>query len=170
MTSQPEPSQSAPSHPEPEPSAPSQPAPSQQPTIQPPTTPHELVNPPELAPAVGFSHAVAAGPGRTVYLGGQAGIHPDGTVDPKATLVEQFDLALANMVATLTAAGAKPEHLVTVTVFATDAEQYRADLKELGAVWRRHLGKHYPAMAFFEVKGLFDPAALVELTGVAVVP
>ncbi len=142
---------------------------STQPSPQ-PRSPHEMVNPPELAPAVGFSHAVAAGPGRTVYLGGQAGIHPDGTVDPKATLVEQFDLALANMVTTLTAAGAAPEHLVTVTVFATDAEQYRAALKELGAVWRRHLGKHYPAMAFFEVKGLFDPAALVELTGVAVVP
>ena len=133
-------------------------------------SPHAMVNPPELAPAVGFSHAVTAGPGRTVYLGGQAALHPDGTVDPNATLVEQFDLALANLVATLTAAGAAPEHLVAVTVFATDAEQYRADLRELGAVWRRHLGKHYPAMAFFEVKGLFDPEALVELTGVAVVP
>ncbi|GAA2053738.1 RidA family protein [Catenulispora yoronensis] len=135
-----------------------------------PTTPHELVNPPELAAPVGFSHAVAAGPGRTVYLGGQAALHPDGTVNPAAGLVEQFDLALANLAATLAAAGAAPEHLVTVTVFATDAEQYRKDLKELGRVWRRHLGRHYPAMAFFEVKGLFDPAALVELTGVAVVP
>lgn len=133
-------------------------------------SPHEMVNPPELAPAVGFSHAVAARPGRTVHLGGQAGIRPDGTVDPDATLLDQFDLALANMAATLAAAGARPEHLVTVTVFATDAEQYRANLRELGAIWRRHLGKHYPAMAFFEVKGLFDPAALVELTGVAVVP
>ena len=91
-------------------------------------------------------------------------------MDPGSTLVEQFDLALANMAATLAAAGATPEHLVSVTVFATDAEQYRKDLKELGTVWRRRLGKHYPAMAFFEVKGLFDPAAVVELTGVAVVP
>jgi enamine deaminase RidA (YjgF/YER057c/UK114 family) len=159
MTSQPTPSH--PTSPQPASSHPMSPQ---------PATPHELVNPPELAPAVGFSHAVAAGAGRTVYLGGQAGIHPDGTVDPKAGLLEQFDLALANMVATLSAADAGPEHLVTVTVFATDAEQYRANLRELGAVWRRHLGKHYPAMAFFEVKGLFDPAALVELTGVAVVP
>jgi len=133
-------------------------------------TPHELVNPPELAPPVGFSHAVSAGPGRTVYLGGQAALRPDGTIDPDSTLVEQFDLALANLAATLAAAGAAPEHLVSVTVFATDAEQYRKDLKELGTVWRRHLGRHYPAMAFFEVKGLFDPAALVELTSVAVVP
>ena len=143
---------------------------SPQPTPAASTTPHELVNPAELAAPIGFSHAVAAGPGRTVYLGGQAGLHPDGTVDPGSSLVDQFDLALANLVTTLRAAGAAPEHLVTLTVFATDAEQYRKDLKDLGAVWRRHLGKHYPAMAFFEVKGLFDPAALVELTGVAVVP
>jgi enamine deaminase RidA (YjgF/YER057c/UK114 family) len=133
-------------------------------------TPHELINPPELAPPVGFSHAVVAAPGRVVYLGGQAGILPDGTIKAGSSLVEQFDVALANMVATLAAAGARPEHLVTVTVYATDAAEYRARLGELGQVYRRHLGRHYPAMAFFEVSGLFDPAAVVELTGLAVVP
>ena len=66
--------------------------------------------------------------------------------------------------------GAEPEHLVNLTVYTTDAARYRADLGELGVVYRRHLGKHYPAMAFFEVRGLFDPAALVELVGTAVVP
>ena len=111
MTSQPTTPQSA----TPAPTT-THPTTSQPVTSQP--TPHELVNPPQLAPAIGFSHAVAAVPGRTVYLGGQAGNHPDGTVDPEAPLVEQFDLALANMVATLTTAGAAPEHLVTVTVFA----------------------------------------------------
>ena len=133
-------------------------------------SPHQLVNPPELAPPVGFSHAVVAAPGRVVYLGGQAGLRPDGSVDPELDLVGQFDLALANLTATLRAAGAAPEHLVTLTVYATDAEQYRENLRDLGEVYRVHLGRHYPAMAFFEVEGLFDPAALVELTGVAVVP
>jgi enamine deaminase RidA (YjgF/YER057c/UK114 family) len=133
-------------------------------------TPHHLVNPAELAPPIGFSHAVVAAPGRVVYLGGQAGLLADGSVAPAASLVDQFDLALANLTATLRAAGAGPEHLVTLTVYATNGDQYRKDLRELGAVYRRHLGRHYPAMAFFEVKGLFDPAAQVELTGVAVVP
>jgi enamine deaminase RidA (YjgF/YER057c/UK114 family) len=133
-------------------------------------SPHQLVNPAELAPPIGFSHAVVAAPGRVVHLGGQAGLRPDGSVDPALDLVGQFDLALANLTATLRAAGAEPEHLVTLTVYATDAEQYRKDLRALGEVYRTHLGRHYPAMAFFEVKGLFDPAALVELTGVAVVP
>ena len=132
--------------------------------------PHRLVNPPELAPPIGFSHAVSAAPGRVVYLGGQAGLDAAGIVDPTAGLVEQFDLALANLAATLRAAGAEPEHLVTLTVYATDGDEYRAKLRDLGAVYRKHLGRHYPAMAFFEVKGLFDPVALVEVTGVAVVP
>ncbi len=111
-----------------------------------------------------------ATPGRVVYLGGQAGVRPDGTVAPEATLIEQFDLALANLVTTLRTADAEPRHLVTLTVYATDAARYREDLRELGKIYRRHLGAHYPALAFFEVKGLFDPLALVELTGVAVVP
>jgi enamine deaminase RidA (YjgF/YER057c/UK114 family) len=130
---------------------------------------HRLVNPVELAPAVGFSHAVVAAPGRTVYLGGQTAQRPDGTIAGQ-TLAEQFDRALANLVTVLHAVGGEPAHLVSVIVYTTDAAGYRAGLRELGQIYRRHLGKHYPAMAFFEVKGLFDPAALVELVGTAVIP
>ena len=131
--------------------------------------PHEIVNPARLAPAVGFAHAVVAAPGRAVYLGGQTAQRPDGTI-AGATLREQFDVALANVVTALRAAGAEPEHLVSMIVYTTDAAGYRAALRDLGAIYRRHLGKHYPAMAFFEVKGLFDPAALIELVGTAVIP
>jgi enamine deaminase RidA (YjgF/YER057c/UK114 family) len=130
---------------------------------------HQLVAPPELAPAVGFSHAVVAAPGRTVYLGGQTAQRPDGSIAGD-TLVDQFDAALANLVAVLDAVGARPEHLVQMIVYTTDAAAYRAGLRELGAAYRRHLGKHYPAMAFFEIAGLFDPAALVEIVATAVIP
>jgi enamine deaminase RidA (YjgF/YER057c/UK114 family) len=133
------------------------------------TTPHRVVNPEGLAPPVGFAHAVVAAPGRTVYLGGQAAQGPDGRI-VGATLAEQFDLAAANLVAALTAAGGAPEHLVSLHVYTTEADAYRAALGELGAVYRRHLGRHYVATALFEVAGLFDPAAKVELVGVAVVP
>jgi enamine deaminase RidA (YjgF/YER057c/UK114 family) len=132
-------------------------------------SPHEVVNPEQLAPAVGFSHAVVAAPGRTVYLGGQTAQHPDGTIAGE-TLSEQFDVALANLVTALHAVGAEPEHLVSMIVYTTDAADYRARLPELGQIYRRHLGKHYPAMAFFEVKGLFDPAAVIELVCTAVIP
>jgi enamine deaminase RidA (YjgF/YER057c/UK114 family) len=133
------------------------------------TGPHHVINPEGLAPPVGFAHAVVAAPGRTVYLGGQAAQGPDGAITG-ATLVQQFDLAAANLVAALAAAGGAPEHLVSLHVYVTDAAAYRAALAELGAAYRRHLGRHYVATALFEVAGLFDPAAEVELVGIAVVP
>ena len=133
------------------------------------TTPHRIVNPPELGPAVGFSHAVVAAPGRHVHLGGQVAQGADGVV-VAGPLVEQFDLALANVVTALRAAGAEPEHLVSLVVYTTVPDDYRAALAELGAAYRRHLGRHYPAMAFFAVSGLFDPNAVVELVGTAVIP
>ena len=122
------------------------------------TTPHRVVNPEGLAPPAGFAHAVVAAPGRTVYLGGQAAQGPDGRI-VGSTLVEQFDVAAANLVAALAAAGGAPEHLVSLHDYVTDA-----------AAYRRHLGRHYVATALFEVAGLFDPAAKVELVGIAVVP
>ena len=133
------------------------------------TGPHTLVNPDGLSPAVGFSHAVVAAPGRLVFLGGQTAQEPDGSVRP-APLPEQFDRALANLVVALRAAGAEPEHLVSMVIYTTRADEYRSSLAELGAVYRRHLGRHYPAMAFFGVAELFDPNATVELVCTAVVP
>ena len=132
-------------------------------------TAHRIVNPPELGPAVGFSHAVVAAPGRQVFLGGQVAQGPDGLVR-EGTVVEQFDVALGNVVSALRAAGAAPEDLVRLVVYTTVPDDYRAALPELGAAYRRHLGRHYPAMAFFAVSGLFDPRAVVELVGTAVVP
>jgi enamine deaminase RidA (YjgF/YER057c/UK114 family) len=131
-------------------------------------SPHRLVNPDTLAPAIGFAHAVVPAAGRTVYLGGQIGCDAQGRVVGPG-LVEQFDAALDNMVAALRAAGGAPHHLVSVVVYTTQVEDYRERLRELGLAHRRHLGKHYPAMALFGVSGLFDPDAVVELLGTAVV-
>jgi enamine deaminase RidA (YjgF/YER057c/UK114 family) len=133
------------------------------------TTPHRVVNPEGLAPPAGFAHAVVAAPGRTVYLGGQTAQGPDGAI-AGATLVEQFEAAAGNLVAALAAAGGSPEHLVSLHIYTTEIDRYRASLAELGAAYRRHLGRHYVATALFEVAGLFDPQALVELVGTAVVP
>jgi enamine deaminase RidA (YjgF/YER057c/UK114 family) len=133
------------------------------------TTPHRVVNPAGLAPPAGFAHAVVAAPGRTVYLGGQAAQAPDGAI-AGASLVEQFEVAAGNLVAALAAAGGAPEHLVSLHIYTTEIGAYRASLGELGAAYRRHLGRHYVATALFEVAGLFDPRALVELVGIAVVP
>jgi enamine deaminase RidA (YjgF/YER057c/UK114 family) len=137
--------------------------------VGPVSTPHRVVNPAGMAPPVGFAHAVVAAPGRTVYLGGQAAQGPDGAI-VGASVAEQFQVAAGNLVAALAAAGGRPEHLVWLQVLTTDAAAYRAALPALGAAYRRHLGRHYAATALVEVAGLFDPAAKVELLGIAVIP
>jgi enamine deaminase RidA (YjgF/YER057c/UK114 family) len=125
----------------------------------------EPVNPPELPAPVGFSHAVKAGD--TVYLAGQVAQAPNGTVTGE-TIAEQFDIAAGNLVTALRAAGGEPSDLVSLQVFTTVVGEYKASLRELGEVWRAHFGRHYPAMGLFGVTELFDPAAKVELMGVAV--
>jgi enamine deaminase RidA (YjgF/YER057c/UK114 family) len=130
---------------------------------------NEIVNAPELGDPVGYAHAVVAGAGRTVYLGGQTALGPDGAIRG-ATLVEQFDVAAGNVVTALAAAGGRPEHLVSLQVFVTDVTAYKTALEEIGDVYRRHFGRRYPAMALLGVSSLFDPEALVELVGIAVVP
>jgi enamine deaminase RidA (YjgF/YER057c/UK114 family) len=132
-------------------------------------TPHSIVNPETLEPPIGYSHAVVSAPGQTVYLGGQSGHRADGTLVGEG-LLEQFDQASANVVEALTAAGGSPEHMVSMLIFVTDVEEYRQARREIGAVYRKHFGSHYPAAALLEVSGLFDREAKVELVCVAVVP
>lgn len=132
-------------------------------------TPNQVITAGELAAPVGFAHAVVATPGRTVYLGGQTAQDSSGVI--RATSVsEQFDIAAGNVVTALRAAGGRPEHLVSLLIYVTDMPAYRAALGELGPVYRRHFGRHYPAIALIGVAELFDPVAVLELVGTAVLP
>jgi enamine deaminase RidA (YjgF/YER057c/UK114 family) len=126
---------------------------------------NEPINPPSLPRPVGFSHAVRAG--QTVYLAGQTALGSDGTIVGE-TIVEQFDVAASNLIAALEGAGGVAGDLVTLQVFVTDVSEYKGSLAELGQVWRRRFGRHYPAMGLFGVTELFDVEAKVELMGVAV--
>jgi enamine deaminase RidA (YjgF/YER057c/UK114 family) len=130
---------------------------------------NEIVTAPELAPPVGYAHAVVGAPGgRTVHLGGQTALGSDGAIQGE-TLVEQFDVAAGNVLAALRAAGSAPEDLVQVLVFVTDVAEYKASLSELGDVWKRRFGRRYPAIALLGVSALFDEAAKVELVATAVI-
>ena len=131
-------------------------------------SPHEIVNPESLYSPRGFAHAVVAAPGRTAYLGGQIGIRKDGSMPDD--LVEQFDLACANLIEALTAAGGEPEHVVNLQIFSTDVGEYAARAEEIGEAYRKHFGKHYPAMALLATFELFEANAQVELVGTAVIP
>ncbi|MFJ6855557.1 RidA family protein [Streptomyces sp. NBC_01166] len=125
------------------------------------------INPAELAPPTGFSHAVTATGGRLVFLAGQTALDGDGKI-VGATLPEQFETALGNLLTALRAAGGAPTALARVTVYATDVADYRAHAPELGEIWRRLAGREYPAMAVIGTARLWDEQAMVELDGIAV--
>ncbi|MGH2968599.1 MAG: RidA family protein [Solirubrobacteraceae bacterium] len=130
---------------------------------------HEIVTAPDLAPPVGYAHAVVAATGRVVHIGGQTAMDADGRITGRG-IVEQFDVAAGNVVAALRAAGCTPDDLVSMQVFVTDLREYRFRLRELAPVWRAHFGRRYPAMGLFGVTDLYDDAAQIELMAVAVRP
>ena len=130
---------------------------------------NEIVTAPELAPPVGYAHAVVGAPGaRTVHLGGQTALGPDGSIHGE-TFVEQFDVAAGNVVAALRAAGGAPDDITQMLLFVTDVAEYKAALRDLAPVWKRHFGPRYPAMALLGISALFDEEAKVELVATAVI-
>ena len=128
----------------------------------------QRVNPPELGRPSGFSHAVV-GEGRTVFLAGQTALDASGRIAGEG-VVAQFERALGNLLTALRAAGGEPEHLASLTVYIVDMDDYRARAGDIGQVWKRLVGRDYPAMAGIGVSRLWDAEALVEVQGFAVLP
>jgi len=135
-----------------------------------PPPPHRIVNPAGLAKPVGYAHGVLAAPGRLLFLGGQVGWDREGRFPHPHDLARQTDLALENLVTVLREAGGGPEHVTSLRVYVLSAQAWRDQAKEIGAAWRARMGRWYPAMALFEVRRLYEPEALVEVEGTAVVP
>ena len=132
----------------------------------------ERVNPAGLGPPSGFSHAVSVpveASGRLVFLAGQTALDAQGRI-VGADVVEQFERALTNLLRALAACGGEPAHLTSLTVYIVDMDGYKARSRDIGAVWRRLVGRDYPAMAGIGVARLWDAEALVEVQGIAVVP
>jgi enamine deaminase RidA (YjgF/YER057c/UK114 family) len=127
---------------------------------------HETVNPPHMTAPSGFSHGTKVGD--TVFLGGQTAMDANGDIVPGG-IVEQFRQAFTNVLDTLTHAGGRPEHLAQVTIYLTDVADYQAHGREIGRVWRELAGTHYPAMAGIGITSLWQPEALIEIAGIAVV-
>ena len=127
-----------------------------------------LLNPPDLAPPKGFSHG-AIGFGRQLFVAGQTGTTNTGQMVSE-DLVAQFDQALANVMHVVKAAGGKSEDIVKINLLIVNRKEYRERGREIGAAYRKHLGRHYPAMTLAEVKGLFEEEAKVEIEAVAMVP
>jgi len=114
----------------------------------------------------GYANGMAA-TGRTLHVAGQIGWDTSEQMVGD-DLVSQFRQALANVVAVVTAAGGSPADLVRLTLYCTDVPAYRAGVKEIGAVYREVLGKHFPAMALVGVTELVHPLAKIEIEATAV--
>ena len=129
---------------------------------------HEILHPRHWKPARGYANGVAA-EGRMVFTGGIIGWNADQEFETD-DFVGQVEQVLKSIVEVLAEGGALPEHLVRLTWYVVDIEEYLANLKELGRIYREIFGAHYPAMALVQVVRLVEKAARVEIEATAVVP
>ena len=125
------------------------------------------VNPAALPAPRGYSHGTLSG--NTLHLGGQTALDENMQIVPGG-IVEQFRQAFGNVLTTLREAGGVAEDLVSITIYLTDIPDYQAHGKEIGAVWRELAGPVYPAMAGIGTTALWQPEAMIEILGVAVIP
>jgi enamine deaminase RidA (YjgF/YER057c/UK114 family) len=128
----------------------------------------EMIQPPGWPRPRGYANAVAAS-GRMLFIAGQIGWDAEGVI-ASDDFVAQARQALANVLTLLRTAGAAPEHLVRMTWYVTDRQEYLRRSKELGAAYREILGPVYPAMTAVEVSALIEARAQVEIECTAVIP
>jgi enamine deaminase RidA (YjgF/YER057c/UK114 family) len=128
----------------------------------------QILQPPGWAKPRGFSNGIAA-TGRQVFVAGQIGWTGESKWQAR-DFAGQFRQTLANTIAVLAEAQAGPEHIVRMTWYITDKQEYLAALKDIGAAWRELMGRNYPAMAVVQVVALMEAEAKVEIETTAVVP
>lgn len=127
------------------------------------------VNPAEWPRPSGYANAMVA-TGRVIALAGQIGWDPHTRQLVSDDFVAQVRQALKNIIQVLQAAGASPLEIVRLTWFITDKQAYVSRQKEVGAVYREVMGKHFPAMSVVVVNALIEDRAKVEIEATAVLP
>lgn len=121
------------------------------------------------APPIGYSNGIEVEAGRIVFIAGQVGWDAQQKFASE-DLVVQFEQALCNVKAVLAEAGGAPHHICRITAFCCDKPAYLAARPQLGAIWKRHMGRHYPAMSMIFVADLLDHPGKIELEATAVLP
>ncbi len=129
----------------------------------------QVLLPEGWAPPIGYSNGIAVEAGRIVFIAGQVGWDAQQKFHSE-DIAPQFEQALQNILAVLAQAGGKPEHICRITAYCCDKPAYLAARKELGAIWRKHMGRHFPAMSMIFVSDLLDNPGKIELEATAVVP
>ncbi len=121
------------------------------------------------APPIGYANGIEVDAGRIVFVAGQVGWNAQQRFASE-DIVPQFDQALVNILAVLALSGAGPQHICRMTAYCCDKPAYLAARRELGAIWKRRMGNHYPAMSMIFVADLLDHPAKIELEATAVLP
>ena len=130
-------------------------------------TPNTVLQPSEWPQPRGFAYGIRAR-GEMIFVGGMIGQDREGRF--AEGFVAQAKQVLANIAAVLAEAGASPRHIVRLTWYVRDMDEYLADLKALGAAYREIMGRHFPAMAVVEVSRLVEAEARLEIEATAVLP
>ena len=129
-----------------------------------------LINPEALGTPSGYSNGLLVdGGGKLVFIAGQIAWDQDQKIVDD-DFVEQFDKALENVVTVVHAAGGEAGNIARLVIYVTNKIEYRERTKEVGERYRKHMGKHFPAMVLVQVAGLLDDRAKVEIEGMAVIP
>ncbi|HEX8423171.1 MAG TPA: RidA family protein [Pyrinomonadaceae bacterium] len=129
----------------------------------------KFINPESLGRPRGYANGVLAPEGGALlFVAGQIAWDERQRII-SADFVAQFERALSNVLAVVREAGGAPEQIARLCIYVTDKEEYRARQSEIGACWRKLMGRHFPAMALVEVKALLEDDAKVEIEGIAVI-
>lgn len=130
--------------------------------------PFELLNPEGLEKPVGYSHVAKISSGTLVHVAGQAPFDETGAVVGKGDFVTQFRQVMGNLKKAVEGVGGKPTQFAVLTMYVTDVNAYHANKKPIGDAYREVFGKHFPAITLVEVKRLYNPDCMIEISGIAV--
>jgi enamine deaminase RidA (YjgF/YER057c/UK114 family) len=129
----------------------------------------QILQPPGWALPKGYANGIAVKGGTTVFVSGQVAFNSKGVIAEK-TFAGQFRQTMKNTLAVLAEAGGRPEHIVRMTWYVTDKQEYLGAIKEVGAAYRDLIGRHYPTMAVVQVGALLEDQAKLEIETTAVIP
>ena len=127
----------------------------------------KIINPPELSKPRGFNHGIIVEGGRLLFLAGQDASDEFGLIRHPGNIVAQYEQVVKNLKVVVEAAGGTLQNIVKLNIYVTNVDLYRTESKALGPIHRAYFGHYYPTMALFEVKGLFNPDAMIEMEGIA---
>jgi enamine deaminase RidA (YjgF/YER057c/UK114 family) len=129
-----------------------------------------IINPESLGAPSGYANGLLTDAGgKLLFIAGQIAWNEKQEIVSK-DFVEQFDKALKNVVTVLKAGGGVTTNMARLVIYVTDIIEYRERTKEIGECYRKHMGKHFPAMVLVQVSGLVADEARVEIEGIAVLP